>query len=275
MIALFRNIEEINVIASSLLSDEKIVDYRIVLNYNNDIDVYLVLLQATEKGVADAFAGLDGINLNFYTQNEFKSPEFMESFIFENKDKVNVKSTRRRLSNLLNPLKSINNDVPIVTFYSYKGGVGRSTTLASCASYLAVNEHKKIVILDCDFEAPGFTNFYLTDPCSPIYSNGLVEYFIDNDGESKSVTGYCWEVSKQYSGDGEIYVFPAGNLDDSEKIGDLFQTNLNHYLNGLTRLDFYSPDVLVNQFRSLIKQIKEQLKPDAIFIDSRTVSIIG
>jgi len=270
MIALFRNIEEINVIASSLLSDEKIVDYRIVLNYNNDIDVYLVLLQATEKGVADAFAGLDGINLNFYTQNEFKSPEFMESFIFENKDKVNVKSTRRRLSNLLNPLKSINNDVPIVTFYSYKGGVGRSTTLASCASYLAVNEHKKIVILDCDFEAPGFTNFYLTDPCSPIYSNGLVEYFIDNDGESKSVTGYCWEVSKQYSGDGEIYVFPAGNLDDSEKIGDLFQTNLNHYLNGLTRLDFYSPDVLVNQFRSLIKQIKEQLKPDAIFIDSRT-----
>jgi len=124
--------------------------------------------------------------------------------------------------------------------------------------------------LDCDFEAPGFTNFYLTDPCSPIYSNGLVEYFIDNDGESKSVTGYCWEVSKQYSGDGEIYVFPAGNLDDSEKIGDLFQTNLNHYLNGLTRLDFYSPDVLVNQFRSLIKQIKEQLKPDAIFIDSRT-----
>ena len=129
MIALFRNIEEINVIASSLLSDEKIVDYRIVLNYNNDIDVYLVLLQATEKGVADAFAGLDGINLNFYTQNEFKSPEFMESFIFENKDKVNVKSTRRRLSNLLNPLKSINNDVPIVTFYSYKGGVGRSTTL--------------------------------------------------------------------------------------------------------------------------------------------------
>lgn len=47
----------------------------------------------------------------------------------------------------------------------------------------------------------------------------------------KPVSSYCWEVSKQYSGDGEIYVFPAGNLDDSENIGDLFQTNLNHYLN--------------------------------------------
>ena len=270
MIDLFRNIEEINTIASSLLKDGKIVDYRIVLNYNNDIDVYLVLLQATEEYVADAFAGSNDINLNIYTQDEFKSPEFMESFIFENKDKVNVKSTRRRLSNLLNPLKTINNDVPIVTFYSYKGGVGRSTTLASCASYLAVNQHKKIVILDCDFEAPGFTNFFLTDPCSPIYSNGLVEYFVDNNEESKNVTGYCWEVSKQYSGDGEIYVFPAGNLDDSENIGDSFQTNLNHYLNGLTRLDFYSPDVLVDQFRSLIKQIKAQLNPDAIFIDSRT-----
>lgn len=270
MINLFKNIEDINSLASELLERGNISDYRVVLNYNNEVDVYIVLGQFSEEEVDEAFACYNDVNLNCYSQDEFKSSDFMESFIFERKNRVNIDSTRRRLANLLNPLKAVSNEIPIVTFYSYKGGVGRSTTLASCASYLAMNQKKKIVILDCDFEAPGFTNFYLTDPCSPIYSNGLIEYFVDDVEVDKPVSSYCWEVSKQYSGDGEIYVFPAGNLDDSENIGDLFQTNLNHYLNGLTRLDFYSPDVLVNQFKKLIKQIKLQLKPDAIFIDSRT-----
>lgn len=270
MITLYKNIEDINSKVSSLMKDGGIIDYRIVLNYNNYIDLYIVLGQQVEEDVIRLFCDYDGVNLKCYSQEEFSSPDFIESFIFENKNKVNISSTRRRLSNLLDPLKAINNEIPIVTFYSYKGGVGRSTTLASCASYLAINYKKKIVILDCDFEAPGFTNFYLKDPCSPIYSNGLVEYFSEEPKDDKSLTGYFWEVSKQYSGDGEIFVFPAGNLDDSETVGCLFRTNLNHYLNGLTRLDFYSPDVLVNQFKKLIKQIRMTLNPDAIFIDSRT-----
>lgn len=179
MIKLFKNIEDINSLASELLKGDYISDYRIVLNYNNEVDVYIVLGQFTEEEVDNAFASYDDVNLNCYSQDDFKSSDFMESFIFEKKDKVNIESTRRRLTNLLNPLKTVNNEIPIVTFYSYKGGVGRSTTLASCASYLAMNNKKKIVILDCDFEAPGFTNFYLTDSCSPVYSNGLIEYFVD------------------------------------------------------------------------------------------------
>ena len=226
-----------------------IFDYRIVLNYNSYIDIYIVLGRLQREDFVSMFSHYDRVNLKCYSQEEFHSSDFIESFIFENENKVNITSTRRRLSNLLDPLKAVNNEIPIVTFYSYKGGVGRSTALASCASYLAINYKKKIVILDCDFEAPGFTNFYLKDPCSPIYSNGLVEYFSDVSQEEKPLTGYYWETSKQYSGDGEIYVFPAGNLDDCENIGNLFRTNLNHYLNGLTRLDFYSPDVLVNQFK--------------------------
>lgn len=270
MINLYKNIEDINSKVSSLMKEGAIYDYRIVLNYNNFIDVYIILGRLEADKVINYFNDFDVANLKCYSQEEFNSPDFMESFVFENEEKVNITSTRRRLSNLLNPIKAINNDIPIVTFYSYKGGVGRSTSLASCASYLAINHKKKIVILDCDFEAPGFTNFYLKDSGSPVYSNGLVEYFSDDNEVGKSITGYYWEVSKQYSGDGEIYVFPAGNLDDNETVGTLFRTNLNHYLNGLTRLDFYSPDVLVNQFKNLIRQIKESLNPDALFIDSRT-----
>lgn len=270
MINIFNIVEEVNLKCTSLLEGSKISDYRIILNYNNLIDIYIILGQSSEDEINNEFCSYGDVNLNCYSNAEATSGDFLESFIFESKEKVNIDSTRKHLSNLLSPIGKKNNNIPIVTFYSYKGGVGRSTTLASCASFLAINHKKKIVILDCDFEAPGFTNFYLTDPCSPIYSDGLVEYFMDDNSDYRSVSRYCWEVSKQYSGEGEIYVFPAGNLEDEECVGNLFRTNLEHYLNGLTRLDFFSPDTLVNQFEVLIKQIKNQLSPDAIFIDSRT-----
>ena len=270
MIHIFKVVEEVYAKCTSLIKKDKISDYRIILNYNNLVDVYIILGSVSQDDIIDDFSSYNDVNLSCFTADEANSDDFLESFIFESKEKVNIDSTRRHLSNLLNPVKKKNNDIPVVTFYSYKGGVGRSTTLASCASFLAINHKKKIVILDCDFEAPGFTNFFLKDPCSPIYSNGLIEYFMDDNEEDKSVTNYCWEVSKQYSGEGEIYVFPAGNLEDEECIGNLFHTNLEHYLNGLTRLDFFSPDTLVNQFEKLIKRINDQLGPDAIFIDSRT-----
>ncbi|WP_179412652.1 KGGVGR-motif variant AAA ATPase [Mucilaginibacter sp. E4BP6] len=47
----------------------------------------------------------------------------------------------------------------IVTFYSYKGGVGRSMALANIAVLLA-NWGYKTLIIDWDLEAPGLENFY-------------------------------------------------------------------------------------------------------------------
>ena len=41
-----------------------------------------------------------------------------------------------------------------ITFYSYKGGTGRSLALANAARYLARLEFK-VVALDFDLEAPG------------------------------------------------------------------------------------------------------------------------
>jgi MinD-like ATPase involved in chromosome partitioning or flagellar assembly len=42
----------------------------------------------------------------------------------------------------------------IVTFYSFKGGVGRTTALAACAWQLA-RAGKRVAIIDLDLEAPG------------------------------------------------------------------------------------------------------------------------
>ena len=53
----------------------------------------------------------------------------------------------------------------IITFYSYKGGVGRSMARANVATLLS-KWGKKVLMIDWDLEAPGLENFfreYLTD----------------------------------------------------------------------------------------------------------------
>lgn len=42
-----------------------------------------------------------------------------------------------------------------ITFYSYKGGVGRTLALANFARHLASHDNKKVFVLDLDLEAPG------------------------------------------------------------------------------------------------------------------------
>jgi MinD-like ATPase involved in chromosome partitioning or flagellar assembly len=55
---------------------------------------------------------------------------------------------------------SENNTVgKIVTFYSYKGGTGRSMALANVAWILASNG-KRVLTVDWDLEAPGLHRYF-------------------------------------------------------------------------------------------------------------------
>jgi len=47
----------------------------------------------------------------------------------------------------------------IYTFYSYKGGVGRSMALANVAEYL-YSRGARIIIVDWDLDAPGLENYF-------------------------------------------------------------------------------------------------------------------
>ena len=50
----------------------------------------------------------------------------------------------------------------IYTFYSYKGGVGRSMALANVAQWLST-EGVDVVMIDWDLEAPGLEHFFAGD----------------------------------------------------------------------------------------------------------------
>lgn len=68
----------------------------------------------------------------------------------------------------------------VVTFYSYKGGTGRSMLLANVAWILASNGCR-VLAIDWDLEAPGLHRYFspfLTDP-EMARTDGLIDFFVD------------------------------------------------------------------------------------------------
>src|SRR4051812_3785688 len=92
----------------------------------------------------------------------------------------------------------------IVTFYSYKGGTGRSMALANVAWILAANG-KRVAVIDWDLEAPGLHRYlhpYLRDP-ELRDSSGVIEF----------VMAYAREAIKPAKGNhDESWYLPYANL---------------------------------------------------------------
>jgi CobQ/CobB/MinD/ParA nucleotide binding domain len=68
----------------------------------------------------------------------------------------------------------------IITFYSYKGGTGRSMALANVAWLLALN-NQRVLVIDWDLEAPGLHRYlhpFLDDP-ELVETRGLLDFVVE------------------------------------------------------------------------------------------------
>ena len=67
-------------------------------------------------------------------------------------------------------------DGKIVTFYSFKGGTGRTMALANVAWILAANG-KRVLVADWDLESPGLHRFFrpFIDPIAYDTAGGIIE----------------------------------------------------------------------------------------------------
>ncbi|EDL65727.1 tyrosine-protein kinase family protein [Bacillus sp. SG-1] len=157
----------------------------------------------------------------------------------------------------------------VVTFYSYKGGLGRTTSLVLTALQL-VRAGKKVVVVDFDLEAPGLSSLLIPD--NNQYSNyGLVDYLLEspiyNNVENKlDIDEYVYPIlNKELTGSagGKLYVVPAANANED---------NSDSYLEKMGRIDFNTPNYSNenNPISKLLSQLNERYKPDFIFLDSRT-----
>lgn len=183
-----------------------------------------------------------------------------------------------------NPQKIEGDIPPIVTFYSYKGGMARTTTMVSYAIERA-SQGKKVFIIDCDLEAPGYLNFFDLSEHKGLKSgecNGLVEMISDiefckanNDSEFDYTNYY---VNIIHSNDNDkytpykhilenIFLMPAGNLNETNN--EISSENREHYLEGLSRINLSNPQIIKSIFSDFFKYLKK-INIDIILIDSRT-----
>jgi Mrp family chromosome partitioning ATPase len=189
---LIRNdIERISRLFKEWIRDKKIMDYKIVLLLNSRIEIHFLvdIKLDTQALFADyeAFKGLEKL-ITFY-QIEFEEEDDKAFFAG---DKLDL-GLRRRLTNFIRPNKrAVQKPCPVLTFYSYKGGTGRTTTLAFFASWLATHHQKKVVILDCDFEAPGLTNYFdISEDRKGVAEYLFDAYYAQLKGETLDIKRLC------------------------------------------------------------------------------------
>lgn len=230
-------------------------------------------------------AETDFLNLSFkIIPSDEKDDPFYASIV--NYDEEIVIGPRYRFDSLLNSRDkgrvSLTKDIPIVTFYSYKGGMGRTTTMVSYAMDLAIHRNKRIVVIDCDLEAPGYLNFFDLSANKDLRQgrkNGLVEFMSDlnvlnDEGKEKlELSDYIVNVGDSANINepalNNIWLIPAGNLNmNYAGVGE--EINLRDYLEGLSKINLSNVNEVVGNFKILIDKIKNLIEPDIILIDSRT-----
>ena len=281
MLLALNKIENIINFLEQEVDTNKISDFKVFLKPNLEINVIVVTQNENYS-----LNGLQhpAINLEVISEEEKQHDPYYNQLFQDASGKVEL-GFKRRFASFSNQQTKLEKHVkaPVVTFYSYKGGMGRSTTLVAYAMYCAIHERKKVVILDCDFEAPGYLNFFNLSNNSRLLSgevNGIVEYLLDADFEGENINlkdNYTIAVEKEYSGEGEIRIMPAGNLNEDRIVtnlrdfeGNTISTHKDHYIETLARLDTSRNESIINNFNKLLINIENQMKPDLILIDSRT-----
>jgi tetratricopeptide (TPR) repeat protein len=146
-----------------------------------------------------------------------------------------------------------------VTFYSYKGGVGRTSALVNTAFRLA-EKGKRVFILDFDLEAPGVDSYRQISDGTP--RQGILEYVSEykTGGRVPPLVDYAFEVEIASTSPGRIFVMPAGRRDRNYQI----------QLAGLDWKYFYRHSRGFLFVENLKAAIEKDYSPDYVLVDSRT-----
>ena len=150
----------------------------------------------------------------------------------------------------------------ITTFYSYKGGVGRTLACANFGLYMA-KTGRRVVLLDMDFEAPGldskFANISIND-----VPHGLIDQFLAHQKgtEIPEIEAINIPLPEDVSAaGGSLQLIPAGDYTAPDYYRKLSTINWDLLLRDKSGLAFCL---------QLVDRIKETLKADVLVIDART-----
>lgn len=147
----------------------------------------------------------------------------------------------------------------ITTFYSFKGGVGRTMALVNIAAELA-NRGKRVLIVDFDLEAPGLDTFDLAPATQT--TRGIVDFvreYLDS-GTAPDASNFLFESPDFSDNGGKLWIMPSGSPDGG-------------YPTRLASIDWnelYERHDGYLLFEDLKLQWKAAIEPDYVLVDSRT-----
>lgn len=155
----------------------------------------------------------------------------------------------------------VSSGAPRVVFFSIKGGVGRSTSLAATAWSLA-QAGKRVMVLDLDLESPGLSSALLPDERRPTF--GITDWLVEDLVDNGNVIFDDMVATSELSRDGEILVVPAHGR------------KVENYISKLGRV--WMPKLNADNLREnwsgrlnrLLGDLEERWKPDVMLIDSRS-----
>lgn len=141
----------------------------------------------------------------------------------------------------------------VVSFYSFKGGVGRTTALALVAVNLAL-AGQKVVCVDLDLEAPGLGDFLGAQP-TPALLDALLAHAATGQLPAEDPVQWVDCLGTQ------VGVVAAGGLGRG-------------YLEKLARLDYLgtsseTDSPVARALHRLLERIRDQHRPNIILLDSR------
>lgn len=164
----------------------------------------------------------------------------------------------------------------IITFYSYKGGTGRSMALANIACLFGRDVQRsglRILVIDWDLEAPGLHHFLLSDMENQreVETPGLIDYFTDLSGMVRKKSGLLDKLQSRhgYKTLDEMLPLAKYTVTAVRKGFDLIKAGRfrANYASTVVSFDWekFFKQELFNVFRDLIMS-----RYDYCLIDSRT-----
>jgi len=147
----------------------------------------------------------------------------------------------------------------VATFYSFKGGVGRTLALVNVAFGLAHQGHR-VLMVDFDLEAPGLSSFEFCG--SSRQTPGVIDFVLSylEQGETPKISDYIVDCSGGGKGGGALFMMPAGKGDDTygRRLASIDWTDLYRHQRGYLMME------------DMKQQWADELNPDYVLVDSRT-----
>ena len=146
----------------------------------------------------------------------------------------------------------------VTTFYSFKGGVGRTMALVNAAVTLALRG-RRVLVVDFDIEAPGLDTFDVLRPREEV--PGVIDFVTQylESGQAPnagSFIGECPDIGEQ---GGRLWIMPSGR-------NETYAANFNQVDWG----ELYDRHDGYLLFEDLKEQWNRTVNPDYVLIDSRT-----